>query len=122
MVSSMFFTSNPTWYSGGSPSNFANAGQPEGALMQTIAVTTRQDTLAEAAETFTVTLVATTLPDGVTLGTATATGTINDDDTLTAAVTGAATVAEGAAASFPGDCIRTSTPMCQEGFKRPRRE
>ena len=67
--------------------------------MQTIVVTTRQDTLAEAAETFTVTLAATTLPDGVTLGTAT--GTINDDDTLTAAVTGAATVAEGAAASFP---------------------
>ena len=74
---------------------------PEGALTQTITVTTLQDTLAEASETFTVTLTGTTLPDGVTLGTATATGTITDDETLTAAVSGAATVAEGAEASFP---------------------
>ena len=44
-----------------------------------------------------------TLPDGVTLGTATATGTITDDDTLTAAVTGAATVAEGSTAIVHGD-------------------
>ena len=74
---------------------------PEGALTQTLAVTTLQDTLAEAAETFTVTLTATTLPAGVTLGTATATGTITDDETLTAAVTAdAAEVAESAAASF----------------------
>ena len=73
---------------------------PEGALTQTITVTTLQDTLAEAAETFTLTLTELVLPDGVTLGTATATGTITDDDTLTAAVTGAATVAEGSTATF----------------------
>ena len=85
--------------------------------MQTIAVTTRQDTLAEAAETFTVTLVATTLPDGVTLGTATATGTINDDDTLTAAVTGAATVAEGAAASFPVTVLGPRHQCAKRGSK-----
>ena len=74
---------------------------PEGALTQTITVTTLEDDLAEASETFTVTLTALVLPDGVTLGTATATGTITDNETLTAAVTGAATVAEGTEASFP---------------------
>ena len=75
---------------------------PAGALTQTIMVTTLQDMLAEASETFTVTLTELVLPDGVTLGTAMATGTITDDDTLTAAVTaGAATVAEGTKASFP---------------------
>ena len=46
-------------------------------------------------------MTGTTLPSGVTLGTATATGTIEDDDTVMAAVTaGASTVSEGSAASF----------------------
>ena len=67
----------------------------------TLAVPTAQDMLAEADEAFTVTITGTTLPSGVSLGTATATGTIEDDDALTAAVTaGAPTVSEGSAASF----------------------
>ena len=46
-------------------------------------------------------MTGTTLPSGVTLGTATATGTVEDDDTLTASVTaGAEMVPEGSAASF----------------------
>ena len=44
-------------------------------------MSTAQDKLAEADETFTVTMTGTTLPSGVTLGTATAPGTIEDDDT-----------------------------------------
>ena len=72
-----------------------------GATTGTLTVSTAEDLLAEADETFTVTITGTTLPSGVTLGTATATGTIEDDDTLTAAVTaGASTVPEGSVASF----------------------
>ena len=62
-----------------------------------------EDTLAEAAETFTVTLAAPAagLPARVSLGTASATGTIADDDALTASVNAAAaTVMEGEVASF----------------------
>ena len=67
----------------------------------TLTVSTEEDLLAEDDETFRVTITGTTLPSGVTLGTATVTGTIEDDDTLTAAVTaGASTVPEGSAASF----------------------
>ena len=67
----------------------------------TLTVSTAEDRLAEADETFTVTMTGTTLPSGVTLGTATAAGTIEDDDTVMAAVTaGAPTVSEGSAASF----------------------
>ena len=67
----------------------------------TLTVSTAEDVLAEADETFTVTMTGTTLPSGVTLGTATAPGTIEDDDTVMAAVTaGASTVSEGSAASF----------------------
>ena len=61
---------------------------------------TVDDDLAEGDETFTLTITGPTLPDGVFLGPATATGTIRDNDTLTAAVTGAATVTEGSAATF----------------------
>ena len=67
----------------------------------TLVVPTTEDVLAEADETFTVTMTGTTLPSGVTLGTANAPGTIEDDDTVMAAVTaGAPTVSEGSAASF----------------------
>ena len=67
----------------------------------TLTVSTAEDLLAEADETFTVTITGTTLPSGVTLGTATAAGTIEDDDTLTAAVTAdAETVNEGDAAQL----------------------
>ena len=52
----------------------------EGDRAGTLEVQTFQDTLAEEPETFTVTLTGTTLPAGVTLAPATATGTIIDDD------------------------------------------
>ena len=55
-----------------------------------IVVETVHDTYAESAETFT-----------VTLGTASAVGTIADDDMLTATVSGVEAVVEGAVASFP---------------------
>ena len=74
-----------------------------GATAATLTVATAEDTLAEAAETFTVTLAAPAagLPAGVSLGTASATGTIADDDPLTASVSAAApAVMEGEAASF----------------------
>ena len=69
---------------------------------QTLTVATLQDTLAEGDETFTVTLTAPDLPDGVSLGTAAATATITDEE---AAATGVAlrvapsTVPEGAGAT-----------------------
>ena len=52
------------------------AGETTGRLR----VSTVEDTLAEADETFAVTIAATMLPPGVTLGVETATGTIIDDD------------------------------------------
>ena len=55
-----------------------------------IVVETVPDTYAESAETFT-----------VTLGTASAVGTIADDDMLRATVSGVEAVVEGAVASFP---------------------
>ena len=52
----------------------------------TLTVSTTADTLTESDETFTVTITATTLPSGVSLGMATATGTIEDDDVPAAPV------------------------------------
>ena len=73
------------------------AGQISGALT----VSTAEDTLTEADETFTVTIAGTMLPIGVSLGDATATGTIEDDDTLTASVQAdGLSVNEGSSASF----------------------
>ena len=67
----------------------------------TLAVSTADDALAEDDEAFTVTIAGTALPPGVTLGAASATGTITDDEVLTAGVTaGPATVAEGDPAGF----------------------
>ena len=54
--------------------------RPGAALQQVLQVATLQDDLAEADETFTVTLGGAGLPRGVALGQATATVTINDDD------------------------------------------
>ena len=56
---------------------------------KTVAVTTTEDTDNEADETFTVTLTGVTLPEGVDLDrdATTATGTIENDDGLTATVT-----------------------------------
>ena len=68
----------------------------------TLTVATIDDNLAEADETFTVTIAAATLPSGVELGTTEATGTIEDDEVLVASVAaGSPTVAEGGVASFP---------------------
>ena len=67
---------------------------------QTLTVTTLGDSLAEAEETFMVTLTGSNLPAGVSLGTATATGTITDDEALTVSVAGPLTVVEGNTATF----------------------
>ena len=70
---------------------------------QTLTVTTLGDALAEDEETFTVTLTApqSGLPSGVSLGAATATGRIADDNALTVTITrDAETVAEGSDATF----------------------
>ena len=68
---------------------------------QTITVATLGDALAEDDETFTVALTGASLPAGVSLGTATATATITDDDALTVSVTAdALTVVEGNDAAF----------------------
>ena len=67
----------------------------------TLEVETATDTVVEGDETFTATIGATSLPAGVSLGTATATATITDDDTATLALNPATvTVAEGGTASF----------------------
>ena len=70
-----------------------------GSTTGTIEVQTTDDTIAEDAETFTVTLAS---PTNATIGTSTATGTITDDDTAptTAALSvNPSSVAEGAAAT-----------------------
>ena len=75
-----------------------------GDLSKTIEVTTLEDVLNEASETYTLTLTAATGVSGVSLGTASATGTIEDDDALTAALgTHTANVAEGSEATFEVD-------------------
>ena len=74
---------------------------PNAALRQTFTVATLDDTLNEATETFAVKLTAPSLPDGVALGQASATGRITDDDPLTASVeANAASVDEGDPATF----------------------
>ena len=71
-----------------------------GTTSATIEVEVTDDTLAEADETFEVRLAAPPASARVILGTAAATGTIEDDDELSAAVSVAPEVAEGAVASF----------------------
>ena len=68
---------------------------PAGAMEAAIIVTSREDTLIEGNENFTVTLsVTTTLPSGVTLPDSTATGTIEENDTTTVTINDA-TALEG---------------------------
>ena len=72
-------------------------------ISKTVEIVTRDDGLSEVAETFEVRLTATptSLPEGVTVTTASATGTITDNDTLTAAVTADnPTVTEDQSATF----------------------
>ena len=70
-------------------------------ISKTIEIATLNDGLSEADETYTVMLTATSLPDGVSVAKASATGTITDNDTLTAAVTADnPTVTEDQSATF----------------------
>ena len=79
--------------------------RPGEALRQTVSVDTTEDTLDEPDEEFTVTLTVpdgVTVPAGVTVQATAATGTIRDDDVLSAAVSrAAASVVEGQWAEFP---------------------
>ena len=103
-VSVTYATENGTALSGNDKDYTEASGTLEftsGQTSKTIDVTTLEDTLNEADETFTMKLTAVTGPEGVSLGTSTATGTIEDDDLLTAALdTTAKTVTEGADATF----------------------
>ena len=71
-----------------------------GQTTATLTVQTTADAAAEGDETLKVTITGTTLPPGVVLGTATAIGTIEDDDVVTVSVA-AASATEGTALSFP---------------------
>ena len=104
-VSVPYATANVTAESGAGKDYTAASGTLEftaGQTSKTIEVTTLEDGLNEAAETYTLTLTSVTGPAGVKLGTASATGTIEDDDALTAALgaTYTTTVAEGGDATY----------------------
>ena len=67
----------------------------------TLEVQTTEDTVVEGDETFTASISADSLPPGVTLGTSTATATIDDDDTATLGFDPAAVnVTEGGTAAL----------------------
>ncbi len=68
-----------------------------GATTKTVEVATTEDTLDEGDETFTLTLSA---PTSATLGAATGTGTINDDDAAPTVSVGNAAATEGDKATF----------------------
>ena len=103
-VSVTYATANGTAESGTGNDYTAASGTLEfqvGDTSKTIEVTTLEDNLDERDETFTVGLSALSGPEEVSLGTSTASGTIEDDDQLTAALgTHTASVAEGSEATF----------------------
>ena len=108
MVTVTYGTTDETAVSTGSDPDYTPANGTlkfgAGDTIKTIEVTTLEDLLNEPDETFTVTLTGLTGPDGVSMGTATGTGTIEDDDPLTAALgTHTENVAEGDAATFEVD-------------------
>ncbi len=108
MVTVTYGTTDETAVSTGSDPDYTAANGTlkfgAGDTIKTIEVTTLEDLLNEPDETFTVTLTGLTGPDGVSMGTATGTGTIEDDDPLTAALgTHTENVAEGDAATFEVD-------------------
>ncbi len=74
------------------------AGATGNGLMKTFTVATTDDSLAEGAETFTVTISG-TLPSGVTISDATGVGTINASDAATLSVNDAS-AAEGSNVTF----------------------
>jgi hypothetical protein len=82
---------------------------PANVQTQTIAVPIVGDTIVEANETFTVTISA---PSGATLGTAIATGTINNDDTATLSLNSLAQ-AEGNAGNTPMNFVATLSNAVQ---------
>ena len=102
-----YTTANVTAESGSDKDYTAASGTLEfsaGDTSKTIEVTTLEDSLNEADETFTVSLTAVTGPDGVSLGTSSATGTIEDDDPISAELgSHTADVAEGADATYAVD-------------------
>ena len=99
-----YTTANVTAESGSDKDYTAASGTLEfqaGDTSKTIEVTTLEDGLNEADETYTLTLTSVTGPDGVSLGTSSATGTIEDDDPVSAALgTHTANVAEGDDATY----------------------
>ncbi len=109
VVEVSYLTSNGTAESGTGKDYTAASGtltfRPGEALRQTVSVDTTEDDLDEPDEGFTVTLTVpdgVTVPAGVTVQATAATGTIRDDDVLSAAVSReAATVVEGQWAEFP---------------------
>ncbi len=108
MVTVTYGTTDGTADSTGSDPDYTAANGTlkfgAGDTIKTIEVATLEDLLNEPDETFTVTLTGLTGPDGVNMGTATGTGTIEDDDPLTAALgTHTENVAEGSAATFEVD-------------------
>ena len=102
-----YTTANVTAESGSDKDYTTASGTLEfqaGDTSKTIEVTTLEDSLNEADETFTVTLTGVTGPAGVSLGTSSATGTIEDDDPVSAALgTHTANVAEGDDATYEVD-------------------
>ena len=106
-VSVTYTTANGTAESGTGKDYTAASGTLEfttGQTSKTIDVTTLEDSLNEASETYTLTLTGVSGVAGVSLGKASATGTIEDDDVLTAALdTHTANVAEGDDATFEVD-------------------
>ena len=106
-VSVTYTTANGTAESGTGKDYTAASGTLEfttGQTSKTIDVTTLEDSLNEASETYTLTLTGVSGVTGVSLEKASATGTIEDDDVLTAALdTHTANVAEGDDATFEVD-------------------
>ena len=106
-VSVTYTTANGTAESGTGKDYTAASGTLEfttGQTSKTIDVTTLEDSLNEASETYTLTLTGVSGVTGVSLGKASETGTIEDDDVLTAALdTHTANVAEGDDATFEVD-------------------
>ena len=104
-VSVTYTTANGTAESGTGNDYTTASGTLEfttGQTSKTIDVTTLEDSLNEASETYTLTLTGVSGVTGVSLGKASATGTIEDDDPISAALatTYTASVAEGDDATY----------------------
>ena len=105
VVEVSYSTSHDTGAGDASASDYTGASgrltfSPGGALTQTIAVATAEDTLDEPDEAFTLTLTRVKAPLGVTVQSTGATGTIRDDDEPPQLTVAAVTVTEGSDAEF----------------------